>query len=63
MKKAKIKAIVDVINHFAKIGVLNSDEHVALRKAVDQLLHAVSIKDIKLVEKAISKVSELLLKI
>lgn len=63
MKKAKIKAIIDKIDKLAKIRVLNSDEHKALRKAVSELLHAVSIKDNILIEKAVGKIAKLLLKI
>ena len=62
MKKAKIKAIVETINKFAEMGIINSDEHVALRKAVSELLHALSIKDYVLIEKAVGKIAKLLLR-
>lgn len=62
MKKSKIKAIIEKIDTFAKMGVLSLDEHIALRKAVSRLLHAVSIKDMSEVEKAVGKIAKLLLK-
>lgn len=62
MKKSKIKAIIEKIDTYAKMGVLSLDEHVALRKAVSELLHAISIKDMSEVEKAVGKIAKLLLK-
>ena len=63
MKRSKIKAIVNSIDKLAEMGELNSDEHTALKKAVSQLLHALSIKDYSLVEKAVGKIAKLLLKV
>lgn len=62
MKKAKIKAIIDIVDKFATMGVLSSDEHTALREAVSQLRHALAIKDYSLIEKAVSKIAKLLLR-
>lgn len=61
-EKAKIKAIVESIDSFAEMGVLSSDEHTTLRKAVSELLHALSIKDFSLIEKAVGKIAKLLLR-
>ncbi len=58
----KLKPIVDIVDNFAKMGVLNSDEHIALKKAVSELRHALSIKDYVLIEKAIAKIAKLLLR-
>lgn len=62
MKRSKIKAIIEKIDTFAKMGVLSLDEHIALRKAASELLHTISIKDISEVEKAVGKIAKLLLK-
>lgn len=63
MKKAKIKAIIDAIDKFAEMGVINSDEHTALKKAVLDLLHALSVKNYSLIEKAAGRIAKLLLKV
>lgn len=62
MYKSTLRAIMVVINHLAKRGKLDSDEHSALQKAVRTLQHAINIKDINLIEKAVSKIAKLLLK-
>lgn len=62
MKKAKVKAILIIINNLAKAGALNSDEHIALKKSVGELMHALSIKDYDLIERAIDKIAKLLLR-
>lgn len=62
MKKAKIKAIVVILDSLAKMGALDPDEHIALRKAVGELMHALSVKDYALIEKAIDKIAKLLLR-
>ena len=61
MYKSTLQAIMVVINHLAKRGELESDEHSALQKAVRELQHAINIKDIHLIERAVSKIAKLLL--
>lgn len=61
MKNSTLGAILVVINQLAKRGELEFDEHSALQKAVRDLQHAINIKNINLVEKAVSKIAKLLL--
>jgi len=61
-KKAKIKAILDLVERFAEMGVIDSDERTALRKAVGELSHALSIKDFSKMEKAIDTIARLLMR-
>lgn len=62
MYKNTVKAIIDVIDNLAKMGALKTDEHKALKKEVRELLHAISVKNINLIEKAVSKIAKLLLR-
>ena len=61
MRNKDILPIVNFINILVKKGALNPDEHKALLKAVRDLGHAISIKDFGQIEKAIDKISKLLL--
>lgn len=61
MQKSTLGAIMAVINHMAKRGELESDEHSALQKAVRELQHAINIKKVNLIEKTVSKIAKLLL--
>jgi len=62
MNRFKIKAIIDSIDGLAKMGIVSSDEQTALKKAVSDLHHAISIKDYSEIEKAVGKIAKLLLR-
>jgi len=62
MRSTKIRAVLDLIERLAKMGVVDSDEHVTLRKAVNDLSHALSIRDNSRIEKAIDKIARLLMR-
>lgn len=62
MKKDTVRAIMATISHLARTKELESDEHSALKKAVPELQHALNIKDIHLIEKAVSKIATLLVR-
>jgi hypothetical protein len=60
--KSTLRAIDSIIDDLAKRGALESDEHSDLKKAVRDLRHAIDIKKIFLIKKAVSKIAELLLR-
>lgn len=62
MYKSTVKAIIDIIDNLAKMGALKTDEHNALKKEVRELQHALSVRKINLIEKAVSKIAKLLLR-
>lgn len=62
MQKGIVQAIMAIISHLAKTKKLESDEHSALKKAVRELQHALNIKDLHLIEKAVSKIAKLLIR-
>lgn len=62
MYKSTVKAIIEIIDNLAKTGALKTDEHNALKKEVRKLQHAISIRKVSLIEKAVSKIAKLLLR-
>lgn len=61
MLKRTLSALTDLIDKLAEKGVIESGKHTALKKAVRELRHAIDIKDIRLVEKAVDRIAKLLL--
>ena len=62
-RKKSLKAVINLIDKLATMGVLVFDEYSALQKAVSELTHAMSVQDYILIAQAVSKIAELLMKV
>lgn len=56
-----LKQIVHILDHLVSEGKLEPDAKVKIAKAISELSHALKIRNIKRIEKAIEKISKLLL--
>ncbi|HUV42933.1 MAG TPA: hypothetical protein VMY36_03490 [Patescibacteria group bacterium] len=63
MNGKNLKQIVYVLDRLVLEGKLEPDEKAEIAKAIKELSHALKIRNIKQIEKAIEKISKLLLRL